>query len=1453
MPTLFYKGVNIVKTVSYAELTAHRNGHNIINTPYSSPRGSDANSLKVDIIAGTGFSRFDEEEDPITIRYNFERREAVIEVDWDKIELSHDEATVSARISGNYRFSKDIDIKIIKVKKYASITQVDGIVARDKIKIATLNLFPLNDAQGGFYQARHHVKIFKAQGVCVKECGDDFNESAQSYDFTLPIGSSHEIALYYDFGEKDATADKQIQIECLINGTLCGKSITIPSYSPVLSADIRYLLENNTWKLSPKRTKIAEIDLFSDVRIGGKSLEYSLSTNSDFLVVKDGEGVLTPDSPNTSIGLYVVGEKLQFLPDDDLMVEVKNRDNILGTITFTKRPPSQNNQKGVVYLTASKIAESVGTQNKKTLYVGGEDNTILFKVKAKRDASPVKWEIKDSKIAKIVSEDLETTFSKDQTYFAHVMINCDDPVSESSFSVRVSAPYCKDEIIPAKFVVKPLKEVEPSFAFEPLSNTIGSSSTNTPITIYRGGDNVIVGTLKVSCKPKEEDTNVDETKYQKLDLSSLSVVQEGTECLILEQREESVENLQVKKHAIYNVKTNRIPCNINELHFSFKCCGKNSKLQTLHIKDQLPQNRPTVQFAKCEPLFYPIEDVVIKVGTIDVEPVALNEKKQYARTNGTLLFDSNSHFYFSKENDENTAVSIKRESLEMGKDKNSLYSQEITIDDACKSSISIYFDVCKYNNNVQNLTEETITVELPLKYKDDNVDIEPVSIEAVPNTFIINQYEALPELAITLVDSKGFEYQVVFDEFNNAEVRVSNEIRYSLAMLSLPPGKKFSLILKNQQRICIPDNVITITEIESDKEFISVDFKKPCCIHNGGKEVTIDIKVDWSKIVGGCSCFNISGKLDGKPFTIKVCCPVYEIVTTNWRSLDLGTSAIVLSEMRRDNINTVIDTINLSDGDKSRSLEPHKDMISSVIALYRSDDNDFHNLLLSPERRKYNLATAILPAVKFLVGQTKMPFLRFFNKQGISKLKGDFLEETNLDENLVPQSILESIYKDIFSRMDKNAQEETKKLILTYPSTYTVEQRRNLKDLIIKEFKNLQEQNLAFVAESDAVLAQYLYSKRISVGGAPLHNGEQILIYDMGAGTLDISYVRIKIENEGEKNQITKAIVEKRIGIPVAGNYLDFCIFSYLKEYIAEEALGKPKALKKNIQELKKSISENTSEDDVISGDVSNINLKTDKKATISYQEIIESAPLRDFLKKCSEGVFELLLGENWREEEVTFVYSGRGSLFKPLINHIKKLSGWIPEPVADSPEEMKLCAAKGAIRYVQMFSKDSQQPYVIESFKYYASFGLVYRSYEKDGNKETYKCELLKSSDDFKTATEESLHSFVPQIDIRPEGPLILVQSYLPPDRISSSFNNRHLKKKDDDGCYITEIFRVFREDLGLEDSNLQEASVDFFINDYDDTIKCVIMNQPLNEYKFSESIENDDNYKNSMWPFND
>ncbi len=43
MPTLFYKGVNIVKTVSYAELTAHRNGHNIINTPYSAPRGSDAN------------------------------------------------------------------------------------------------------------------------------------------------------------------------------------------------------------------------------------------------------------------------------------------------------------------------------------------------------------------------------------------------------------------------------------------------------------------------------------------------------------------------------------------------------------------------------------------------------------------------------------------------------------------------------------------------------------------------------------------------------------------------------------------------------------------------------------------------------------------------------------------------------------------------------------------------------------------------------------------------------------------------------------------------------------------------------------------------------------------------------------------------------------------------------------------------------------------------------------------------------------------------------------------------------------------------------------------------------------------------------------------------------------------------------------------------------------------
>ena len=525
-------------------------------------------------------------------------------------------------------------------------------------------------------------------------------------------------------------------------------------------------------------------------------------------------------------------------------------------------------------------------------------------------------------------------------------------------------------------------------------------------------------------------------------------------------------------------------------------------------------------------------------------------------------------------------------------------------------------------------------------------------------------------------------------------------------------------------------------------------------------------------------------------------------------------------------------------------------MISSTIVLHNEKGNDYHDLLLSPERMKYNQATAILPAIKFLVGQTRLPFLTSFKRRGITRLKGEYLDTVELDDNLSPEAILEAIYRDIFSRMGENAQNETKKLILTYPSTYTIEQRNNLKELVLKEFKNLQEQNLDFVAESDAVLAQYLYSKRTSVGGNPLQNGEQILIYDMGAGTLDISYVRIKIENEGEKNQITKAIVEKRIGIPVAGNYLDYCIFKYLEPYITDKALEQPQMLKKNIQELKRIISDNTDEAGNIIGNVSNITLKEGE--TISYKDIIGSKPLKEFFQKCSEGVFGLLLGDNWKDENVTFVYSGRGCLFKPLINHIIELSGWTPEPVADSPEEMKLCAARGAIRYVQKFSKNSQHPFEIESFKYYASFGLVYRSYEKDEKTETYKCEMLKSSDDFKLIAKEKLHSFVSGLDIRPEGPLILVQSYLPSDRISKSFNHRHLREDDNDSCYITELFRVFREDLGLEDSDLQNASIDFSIDDFDDTIQCTILNQPLNEHKFSESIENNDNYKNSMWPFN-
>jgi len=78
-------------------------------------------------------------------------------------------------------------------------------------------------------------------------------------------------------------------------------------------------------------------------------------------------------------------------------------------------------------------------------------------------------------------------------------------------------------------------------------------------------------------------------------------------------------------------------------------------------------------------------------------------------------------------------------------------------------------------------------------------------------------------------------------------------------------------------------------------------------------------------------------------------------------------------------------------------------------------------------------------------------------------------------------------------------------------------------------------ERIRLISESDAVAYHYCAERMRT---QPRGGMERILVYDLGAGTLDLSLIRV-IWNEGPPRYPMHWKVEMRLGVPVAGNYID--------------------------------------------------------------------------------------------------------------------------------------------------------------------------------------------------------------------------------------------------------------------------------------------------------------------------
>ena len=124
-------------------------------------------------------------------------------------------------------------------------------------------------------------------------------------------------------------------------------------------------------------------------------------------------------------------------------------------------------------------------------------------------------------------------------------------------------------------------------------------------------------------------------------------------------------------------------------------------------------------------------------------------------------------------------------------------------------------------------------------------------------------------------------------------------------------------------------------------------------------------------------------------------------------------------------------------------------------------------------------------------------------------------------------------------------------LAVTHPNTYTLLQQSKLREVAHRVFSDVHPKDLHLVSESDAAAFYYLTELRTSrAAGAPPR--EVALVYDIGAGTLDLSLIEMHWPPGTPNPQRIEVL--GRCGIGLAGNKLDELIARVVNRQLQELA-----------------------------------------------------------------------------------------------------------------------------------------------------------------------------------------------------------------------------------------------------------------------------------------------------------
>ena len=335
--------------------------------------------------------------------------------------------------------------------------------------------------------------------------------------------------------------------------------------------------------------------------------------------------------------------------------------------------------------------------------------------------------------------------------------------------------------------------------------------------------------------------------------------------------------------------------------------------------------------------------------------------------------------------------------------------------------------------------------------------------------------------------------------------------------------------------------------------------------------ITVDVRVDWAVYK---RALKDPGRVERFQTRARVQCLLRHEPPKDVLAIDFGTSAMAIAHAAGPG---GVRLLRLSDSLKNlpgrrRQDDPDEQdvyFISSEfnvcleqqrLAELRPQDPEFIDLPLrinaidTPER--------CFSSLKALMSQGFMtlPWLpEWFPYQA-----GDGGLETKKAPPL--DSVIEGAYRGLVEHFVEPLLEARNQgyshIYITHPNTYTQNHVVRLRQLVEEVFHGVARDanivypdNIHFVSESDAVAFYYLlHSEDLRADNMAVPERERILVYDIGAGTLDLSFLEVDWRRNTSGDYQPRHIrVLRRGGVTKAGDLLDECIARDLHEYLAAE------------------------------------------------------------------------------------------------------------------------------------------------------------------------------------------------------------------------------------------------------------------------------------------------------------